>query len=163
MANIKDKKAMSEVVSTVLLIAIAVVAVSVVSLVVIPMIKDNLERVKCSDFMSSVSIVDDEYTFYNESSGKASIHISRGSDAGIGGIAISISAQGSSKNFKIFDSINIDNVFMQDGSSELNIPDKGEERTYIFSDIDANKASVAPIIGKTACDFIDSTPLKSVY
>ena len=79
MNNKSNKKGISAVVATVLIILITVAAVTIIWAAIIPMINGQLDRsIVCLDAVSQVQLNDNGYTC-KKSNGDVSIQISRGS------------------------------------------------------------------------------------
>jgi len=124
-----DKRGISAVVATVLIILITVASVTIIWAAIIPMINDQLDF---SALESRVDIVTSEgYTFYDSASKKASVQVRREPDDGV------------------IEEVNI--VFSVDGNSfEIPVaaPASGNEKVYVF-DLSAygepDSVSVAPI------------------
>ena len=73
-----NKKAISAVVATVLIILITVAAVTIMWAAIIPMIRENVEgSSECFDASAALSVMSD-YSCYNSTSGNVSIQVSRG-------------------------------------------------------------------------------------
>lgn len=134
-----NKKALSTIVATVLLILVTVTAVVFVASVIIPMVKNNLgEETSCFELRDYVKIEDLGYNCYNEKPIKnTTISIKRGMEnKSISGIVVSISSGAELKRFDV------------PGSNEVKllsrepavIPNPGEAKTYVFDNIAGNKA-----------------------
>ena len=76
----RNKKGVSEVIASVLLIMLAVVAVLILAAFFTPFVKDNLsESTRCKDVISGVTILPEkEKTCYNSVSSRTNISIRRG-------------------------------------------------------------------------------------
>lgn len=99
----KTKKALSDIVSTVLIIMIAVAAVGIIGAVVIPMVKNNLQAgTACLNALTDVTIDTDNtcITYNATNSANISLMIRRGTDKSIildSVIVQAIDSTGSSK------------------------------------------------------------------
>jgi len=149
-----NKKAISEIVSTVLIISVTVVAVGIVMAWVVPMIRNSLDSGQaCLAAQSDVSIpasgsncvknVIDEANSSN-STGTVYVTVKKESNAEVilKGVQVLVSVNGSSYSNIVND-------------SNSTLPGLNEERTFEFTDaryISAEKVSIAPIvmIGKTS-------------
>lgn len=152
-----QKKGISAVVATVLIILITVAAVTIIWAAVIPMIKNQISGgTACLDAVSQVSIVTDGgYTCKNEEN--ISLQISHGAkDFDLADVQVLISASGNTYTTYLSN----DSV-----SSSTDMPGMNEEKVYtlniseISSELNSNnvdKIEIAPIvaIGNTeeTCD-----------
>jgi len=76
-----NKRGISAVVATVLIILITVAAVTIIWAAIIPMINNQLEEgTLCLDAVSQVTIVDEGYTCYDSSDSNVSIQIAHGAE-----------------------------------------------------------------------------------
>lgn len=169
----KTKKGLSPIITTILLILIALIAVLFIYSVVVPFVKDLLSKNKmCYKTQGQLEInTESGYTchYVNSTANgtdqrNVNITIKRGMDhAGIEGFIITISGDGSSKNYKIKDSF-VRGVVMYGIRNELiEIPAIGEERTYSittnFKEI--TYATVTPIVeGGATCPVVYETTLE---
>ena len=161
-----NKKAVSEVVSTVLIIMITVAAVGIIMAWVIPMIRTNVDKGSaCFDAQSDIALVTDSgYTcIVNNATvngvsgyGNISLQIRKGpsTKVNLAGIQVLVSLKGNTKSTII-------------NSSSYTLPANNEEKTYVVSSTDYNNAEsvkIAPIVklGSTnqVCD-ISQTVLLS--
>jgi len=158
-----QKKGLSEIISTVLLILISVVAVSILAYVLIPMIKEwTSGSSECFNALDKIKIVNKGFTCYDSGNGEASFTVSLANDVKIKGIAASIGSEGSSKVFEIYNSSTNEDIKMYNGDygEELELPNPGEERTYIIN-YAGTELQVGLIMEKKTCDFSDSIVLES--
>jgi len=84
----KTKKAMSDIVSTVLIIMIAVAAVGIIGAIVVPMVRNSLQGgTACLNALSDVSIETQGTCFNRSASGTANstifVRVNKGSDASV--------------------------------------------------------------------------------
>lgn len=112
---IADKRGISAVVTTVLLILISVIAVILIAGFIIPMIKNSLsEGTSCFDLVGYIQVLDNQYSCYNSTT--TNVMIERGMDnLTISGITLSIMSAGNSKRYDI---------------NSTNIPLPGNAKTY---------------------------------
>ncbi len=147
-----NRKGVSAVIATVLLILITIAAVTIIWAVVLPMIQ-GITDVSCVNVIQDVSVLDRGYTCYNESGDNVKIQISRGSkDYDLRNLQVSISAGGNSKSYYVLD--NTTTITPDDHNLGLNLthlPGINTERVYVL-DWDASvdgkpdKVAVAPIV-----------------
>lgn len=163
-----NKKAVSEVVSTVLIIMITVAAVGIIMAWVIPMIRTNVDKGSaCFDAQSDIALVTDSgytciinnATAWNGTAvtsgfGNISLQIRKGPSTKIAlaGIQVLVSTRGNTKSEILNESM----------------PGNNEEKTYVISSIGYNNAEsvkIAPIVklGSTnqVCDISQTVPLSS--
>lgn len=144
----KSKKAISDVVATMLIILIAIAAVTILWNVIKPSITSNLNKGKeCYDLREYFKVLDSEYTYYTDAN--TSVMIERGSEnITTKGFLIGLSKEGGlSQRYEINGS-SITNVKMMNGTSYINLelPKPGEARTYLFTNFgNASKARIAVI------------------
>lgn len=97
----KNKKGISAIIATVLIILVTVAGVAIVGVAIQPFIKGLGGTSECFDATSQVTILED-YTCYDASSNNVSVQVSRGSkDFDLVGIQVLISSGGNSNSFKI--------------------------------------------------------------
>jgi flagellin-like protein len=96
-----QKRGVSEIVATVLIIVIVVAAVGILWTVVSPMIKNNLNQISCSDIKLTIDL-DKELTCSDISKNRTTIMIKRGADNfNITGLKVSLISNGTSFNTQI--------------------------------------------------------------
>ena len=94
----KNKKGVSAVVATVLIVMITVAAVAIIWATVIPMIKNTAEKgLQCNDAETELTIVENSYTCHNATD-NATVQISRKAGDEIIGLEIQWIRDGTSKN-----------------------------------------------------------------
>jgi len=145
MRNKIKKRGVSAVVATVLLVLITFMAIGIVVGVIIPMVREGLEKGKsCFELREYFKIVESEYSCYNSTNTK--LMVERGmEDFEVKGFAVSISYDGESKRYDIFNGANYADVAIKDSNfgEELELPKPGEARTYIFRLGKGSKASIS--------------------
>jgi len=157
-----SKKAMSAVVSVVLLTGLVVVIVAVVWTVVSNLVEDQTSKAElCADLLEKLTI-NRAYTCYNSDVDTLNFSISVG-DVNIDKALVSISGGGSSKSFEISNEAQtIDNVENYDGSLSILLPEKNSGKTYVYNlegaGIPGEPGSivVAPVINDEQCEISDS-------
>lgn len=137
----KKKRGLSQVISTILIIALVVVAVGLISPVIIRIVRNSLEgKVSCFKTMDELKISrENAYNCYDEGSKTVNITISRG-DAQMDRFYITLVYKEESKTF----------------ATEFIDHNKGSERTY---NVTANekpvKAEIFPEVNGKKCDVTD--------
>ncbi len=175
-----NKKAISPVITTILLILISIAAVAFVYSIVIPFIKDQLRKggdcFKAQDqiFIDTAS----KYTCWttdDDGTGDilVSINVKRNSEPlGITQFVATVSGEGKSERFDIIDGFGEDvRIFMYDGHKSgttditdelIAVPMLGEKKTYILKTTmkEVTSVNLAPIMGGTTCDAMDEKYLE---
>ncbi len=158
-----NKRGLSAVVTTVLLISLTVGMIALVWVVVNGMVKDQLSGAgSCYDAFGQVSL-NNRYTCYNSTSEKFQFSISLG-DVDIDEVVVAISADGSSISFNLPGyNVQIDNIVSYpSGDLNVSLPKKNGGRTYLFDMITAgfsgapDSIRVAPIVDGDQCEVADS-------
>ena len=153
--NKKNKKGISAIIATVMIILITVAAVSIVWAAIIPMIRNQLETATvCVDAVSQIQIMNKGYTCVDRTSGNVSVQVSRGA--------------------KEFDLVNIDVLVSAKGNTQTFpaigvMPDSNEERVYVIATgmnaDDIESVQIAPIIttgnSEKTCDVSSTVVLRA--
>ncbi len=100
---VKNKKGISAVVATVLIILITVAAVTIIWAAIIPMINDQLERgTVCLDAMTQLSVLNKGYTCYDAGTNEVRVQIGHGAkDIGLAGIQVLVVSGGSTTSTEV--------------------------------------------------------------
>ena len=163
-----NKKGISTVVTTILLILLVIAAFSVMTAFLIPMIKNKLAEGECFKILGKLKVVEGAYTCYNSTiingqiikETRIMIEIENTESENITEIVFSLSGSGSayginSAYFKIKKGDTNDNIRMYDKSygESLDFPDeKTSALTYVFkTEFDVESADIAPVIDKLMC------------
>ena len=160
MKLIKNKRGLSEIVSTVLIILITIGAAVVIYSIVVPLVRDNLQRgSECLDyndyftFVQEQTIGDKGYNFDcqgGDSYGfvvKAKANVEEGK---VSGFLVSFSKKGGLTNtVQVKDGQPIGKLRMLDPSIEkISIPKSGDSFTYVYeSNESIDYAEIYPILG----------------
>jgi len=155
-----NKKGISEVIATVLIVMLTVGAASILFVFVIPWVTTMLDDSKiCNDLQDSISIVGGAYTCYVSVpapvSTRVMIRINEGKDAEVAGFAVSLASSGSAKRYEIKNGEESSSgsvvVSMLDGNEMLTVPEVGGAETYVFTGVKAESVDVSPLTvnGKT--------------
>ncbi len=156
----KNKKALSQVVSTVLLIALAIALIAGIWGTIQSFVEERLEKTEsCYGIFEKIKI-NGEYTCYNSSDNILQISISRG-EIEIDSLLVGISMETSSKTFTLTNqNITIEGVTnYPNNSTGVKLPSKEGGKTYYVYGIDSfpKKIELAPKINQNQCDVADST------
>ncbi len=154
-----NKKGISGVVATVIMIALVLAAVAIVWGVVTNLIEDQLEESEnCFNIFDKISL-NSAYTCYNTSNNKLLFSVSVG-DIKVNKILVSISGQGTTKSYTLAsEEQTITGLTMYPGGeSEIIMPEQNAGLTYISSEFPSTPDSIriSPIIGETQCGVTDS-------
>jgi len=158
-----DKRAISAVITTILLVLIAIVAVLIVYSFVIPMIKEGLGKGKsCFDLIDQVSInLDSGYTCYEDSETDVMIDLGFEENAEIAGLIFSIKKEGSAWRYELSNNTESDPVGVRmcgKTVGKLEIPNPGEARTYVFPKGGIKLVEVAVVLSNgEVCQSISAT------
>lgn len=153
----KNKKGLSQVVGTVVMILITVALIAGVWGFISTFVSDKLESAgACKDVFDKVSF-NDIYTCYNTTSNSTLVSI-KIAELEIDGILLSI---GFGTNNKIFflenETKTFDNFTMYNGNTSVYMPRPESTRTYLLNGFaKPERVDVAPKMGKTQCDVVDS-------
>ncbi len=98
-----NKKGISAVVATVLIILITVAAVTIIWAAIIPMVKTQLDRgTICLDAMSQVTLENKGYTCYENSTGSVKFQVGHGaSEIGLTGLQVLVSTGGNTVSTEV--------------------------------------------------------------
>jgi flagellin-like protein len=168
-----EKKAISGVITAVIMIALVMAASSIVWTVVNNIVKERLEEAgSCFDTFEKVTI-NNRYTCYNitkEGSGDPNeLQISIGvGDIELTALLVSISDnEGNSKSFKLSDThlptsyLRLYKGSYNDPADQIVMPKKNSGITYIINTAEAgiskpSSIQVAPVVGGKQCEVTDS-------
>jgi FlaG/FlaF family flagellin (archaellin) len=166
--KLENKKGLSTVIATVLLILLVVVATGIVWAFVNNIVTNKTAGVQsCFDVTSSPKVtLNGGYTCYiNATNGEVQFSVDIG-DAQINGLAVSIAVGGNSKTFTLTNEDTVIPNLKPYGDSytysdPVKLPGKNEGRTYVASGFNTklNKVDsikIAPIVEKQ-CDLSDQT------
>lgn len=134
--NMINKTGQGEIITTVLLILLAIAALSIIAGFAIPFVNKQISGSGCIDIVNQLEIRNSDFTCYNSSAKNLSVqvHIGDARDK-LSGFILGVSVSGNSKSYRINESSLPSGVFIK-GSSSEKIPGKNEERTYIVSNIE---------------------------
>ena len=154
----KNKKAVSGIVATVIMIALVMAVAGVVWVVVTNLVSEQLEDVgSCLDVIGKVSL-EQRYTCYNSSSKITQFSITIG-DINVSKVVVAISGAGATKSYEIArEPTTIPGLTDYYGNSEIKLPNKNEGLTYRSSDFDSKPDSIKlyPVVNKKQCDATDT-------
>lgn len=162
---IKNHKSQAELITTVLLILVAIAAVWFVSSFVIDLVKNYLKPADCFKTAGQLVInTEGDYTYYDSNTSRVHLSITRGEgEFNLTGISVVLSSGANSKIVKLITGVS-SVATMFSGTSTLVIPDPQETKTYIINNSlgePVTKVSIAPLlIGQNnACKEVDSKNL----
>ena len=156
----RNKKALSQVVSTVLLIALTIALIAGIWGITQSFVENRLEKTgDCYGVFEKI-IINDAYTCYDSDNNRVQISISR-KDIEIDSLLIGISMETSSKTFTLTNQ----NITMEDvtnypsNSTGVELPSKEGGKTYYVYGITSQpeKIELAPEINQNQCDVSDSS------
>lgn len=169
-----NKKAVSPVITTILLILVAMAAVGIIAGFVIPFIRENL-RGDCFQAIEQIEIdAGSKYTCYRTIAGEdgtlgtaddyflLTVSVKRGAKPlGIESFKITVFGGGSSNSFDIREPSTPESVAgkvaMLGGGQILEVPKVGEMRTYQFNITlpEITSAELYPVVGGRQCNEAD--------
>lgn len=154
----KNKKALSEVVSIVAIIAITIIMVTIIWGVIDNTTRGRLEKASsCHNIFEKISL-DDDYTCYNQSANRMQFSISRG-EIDLDYLLIGLTFDNFSKTYKLYvDSTNVVGITNYPSGLEIvSLPAKNAGKTYFAENIQTRPDSIeiAPAIKRNLCDTID--------
>jgi len=160
---VMNKKGLSAVVTTVLLISLTVGMIALVWVVVNGMVKNQLSSAgSCYDAFGQISL-NNRYTCYNSTSNQFQFSLNV-ADVEPDEIIVGIAAEGTSVSFRIPTySTLIDNVASYPtGNASVSLPAKNGGKTYFFNMTGAGfsgkpeSVRIAPVMGGDQCETSDS-------
>jgi hypothetical protein len=161
----KNKKALSGVIATVLLILLVTASIAIVWVFVNNIVTKNTESTQsCFDVESSGTVtINSYYTCYNTTEEEVQFSISIG-DAEIDSLIILITAEGISKSFTLTnENANFTNLKPYKGAygDYVKLPGKNEGLTYVAKGFDGvdkiDSIKISPIIDENQCSASDTT------
>lgn len=159
-----NKKGVSAIIATVILIALVIGLVAIVWAIVTNLVKDKLGQTKdCFGNFDKITI-NERYTCYDLTNNLLYVSIAI-ADTTIDEVVVSVSGEGELKSFRINNIDKYDyakNYVDLDFGGELILPEENSGKTYILDTSDIGLAmtpdviKIAPVIGKNQCDVSDS-------
>jgi len=157
-----QKKGVSAVVGTVILIALTIAVVSVVWVIVNNLVRENIESSEsCFGVFDKVTL-NPMYTCYNNTAGRDELwfSISVGEIEKVDDILVAISGGGEGISFKILEDNPAELLYYPNRTGPVGIPGKNQGLTYIYklpaSFPEPDKIEIALIINGEVCGNIDS-------
>lgn len=158
----RAKKGLSAIVTTVLLIGLAIVLVGIIWLAITNLVNKQINSASCVDVTGKVSI-NNRYTCYNSTSNELQFSISIG-DIDVNSVLVGIAGQGTSVSLTIKNSTSqIPNLVTYPArSADVKIPGKNGGLTYILNLTAAgfsgapDSIDIAPVIGTNQCSAADT-------
>lgn len=157
----KNKKALSDVVSTVVLIMITLVVIGIVWVAVDSFLKDRLEGSENCLYSFEKIKLNPEYTCYNYSANETLISIVVDELDDLTSIIVAVNYGTESKTFVLDNQTKQFENLLNYPSRDPNItmPRKGQGRTYILTNsIKPDSIKIAPKVGKKQCDVLYEIP-----
>ena len=158
-----NKKGISAIVATVLIILITVAAVTIIWAAIIPMISNQLESgTICLDAVSQIQLMDAGYTCVSSDGKNVSIQVKHGAKAFVlADIQVLVSAGGTTTPFSLVNATEV--LVPTDATTALlkgKLPGANQEKVYVINTSGItetiDKVQIAPVVevGNTqeACD-----------
>ena len=153
----KNRKAVSQVVGTVMLIAITIMAVAIIASIIIPLVRDSLEGgASCFELRDHLEVRSSKrYSCYNGSADETRVMIKRNfNNVSIEGIVVGLEDGGRMDSFEINGKANSNVKMLNSSGGEENarLLGPGEAKTYIFEGYSSKAVSVAVKTSGRTCD-----------
>ena len=151
-----EKKALSAVISTLLLVLITITAIVILASFVFPLVRDSLAKGKeCYDMKEYFSVKEED-SCYMVSEKYAKLSIERKYEKrDVRGINIGFSCSGESKTYKIIPGNPAGNVKMFNSpTADISLPEPGEIRLYRFENAEnCNSGRIVAILNsENSCE-----------
>ena len=150
------KRGVSAVVATVLLLIITIASIAIIAGVIIPFVRNSLDKgTECVGFEDYFSFEESfgnlKYNCYDDVDGLqgASVRSAEREDLeeNIAGFELVFVRSGSSDKVSIRKDVTTTDVKMLDGNTNLEVPEAGEIRTYLYTTSETfDKIEVAPVL-----------------
>lgn len=155
----KNKKALSQVVSTVVLIMLTIAIVAGIWATIQGLVEGRLEKTgSCYGTFEKI-LINDDYTCYDSSNSRMQISISL-KDVEIDSLLVGVSMETSSETFTLTNkTVTLDKVTnYPSNSSGVSLPSQEGGKTYYLNGINSipEKVEIAPKINDNQCDIADS-------
>jgi len=156
--NKKNKKGLSVVIATVILVALTLAAIGIIWTAVNTLVEDSTEGAEsCFNLFEKVSI-EDRYTCYNVTSGETVFSISVG-DVDLEGVLVGVATNTTGVSLALVKGGSlIPGLRMFNGSSTVFSPAKNSGESYVLSGLNGTPrlVEIIPVVGGTECDIIDT-------
>lgn len=154
----RNKKALSQIVSAVLLITLTISAIAIIGVTLQTFVIDRLDSAgSCYGVLDKVKFNND-WTCYNQTSNEMQFSIEVG-DIDVESVLISVSMGDSSIIINLKnETTTIENVtYLDRVSNEVSLPSKEGGKTYLLEGVDEKpvKILIAPYVGTKQCDVSD--------
>lgn len=165
-----QKKAQTEIITTVLLILIGIAAVALVSTFVIKLVKDNLKGTDCFEATGQLTIKQDN-SYFNKTSKLLYLVVERGNkEFNLTGVALVYGDEAESKKIALMSGESDNNVLNSSLGKldSIKIPNPGESTLYrintSLSGLDVKTVSVTPLLFKSSgCEKSDEKQIVQKY
>ena len=161
----QNKKAQSQIIGTILLIALVLVATGIITAFAIPFIKEQLSKSDCFKVADKLEITNHpQYTCYDSINNRMLVQVHLKDTEDIEAFTIEL-AGANSETFTITNG-RTPKVFTYEDSRDLQLPQQNQERTYkIVSDTKPQTIRIYPIIkDQKTCDPSSTiTTIKECY
>jgi hypothetical protein len=157
-----NKKSVSNIIVTLLLIVLSMAVLSLIAMFIVPAVKEYLNEGKtCLDVIGKIEIYNNELTCYNDTSGETGVNIKR-KDIDIETIIVSLKGEAKSKKFEINEGEEPGEIKMlYDREALIELPEKNEERTYVFNtDFEVQRAVIAVRNNGVSCEAGEEIDIK---
>lgn len=160
--NLKNKKGMSEIITSMIMIGLVLVVIAIVWVVINNLIQDKVTSTQsCFGDFGAVTL-NKQYTCLDSINKELQFSVSIG-DADVSGVLISVSGPSATKSFTIEDGANYSYLKKYGGTygGSLSTPGENSGVTYVADltvmDVtDADTIRIAPIMDGEQCDVSDT-------
>ncbi|MEM2932635.1 MAG: archaellin/type IV pilin N-terminal domain-containing protein [Candidatus Pacearchaeota archaeon] len=142
----KNKRGVSALVATVLLVLITIAAVGIIWGAILPLIRKGLGTTQACGIETRLDIEKRGYTCFNLTGKNVLVEISRPITLeGLTKILVQVSGEGRTEVYEIANGTGSPNVKMYPSGTTIELPSKGGSRTYNISAINFNATQVGVI------------------
>ena len=157
--KVKNKKALSQIVSTLVLIMLTVALIGGLAVVLKNFVGSQTKQAESCAKVGDQLTLNRDYTCYDGANNRTLVSINRGNLPGITYVLVAVTYGTTSQTFKITDtSQNLGNLTnYPDGTNNVSLPSDGGGKTYIVKGSSVpTQVVIAPNMGKQTCAASDS-------
>lgn len=157
MILLKNKRGLSEIVSTVLIILLTIAVAAFIFSIVVPLVNDNLQKsTECTDYAEYFNFVEEyevsgeiyRLNCYSNGMYGLSIEAKKNIPDGVKGFLVSFSNEkGLTKTARLVEGEKVNNFRMFEGVDKIAIPKAGNSLTYVYNSSEKMvSAEIYPIL-----------------
>lgn len=159
----RTKRGLSGVITTMMLILLALVLVGVIWAVVTNLVGENLEETQSCFGLQEKITINEAYTCYSTGAGELNISLGR-TDVSLDELIVFISGAGQTQSFSLTTNAQaVSNVEFANGTTNVFLPGENTGYLYTYNYSGAgfsgvpDKIDIVPVINGNQCDVVDST------